>query len=198
MLKVATRSDLQGFYRNGTTLSNALQKAADKGIKVIALRPVDQGLEERRLLRHLRQLPGRSAAGAVDRKGAETQGREGSVQHRAVRRLARRQQRVLLLRRRDVGAQASQRRRWQLEGSADQQRLLQGKPGQAGQDSAQLQRMHVDTILEVRGITKTFPGVTAVDNVHLAVRAGEIHAVVTIWASASSSWSRLPRRCPRT
>ena len=36
MLKVATRSDLQGFYRNGTTLSNALQKAADKGIKVIA------------------------------------------------------------------------------------------------------------------------------------------------------------------
>ena len=39
--------------------------------------------------------------------------------------------------------------------------------------------MHVDTILEVRGITKTFPGVTALDSVHLAVRAGEIHAVVT-------------------
>ena len=38
--------------------------------------------------------------------------------------------------------------------------------------------MHVDTILEMRGITKTFPGVTALDNVHLAVRAGEIHAVV--------------------
>ena len=36
----------------------------------------------------------------------------------------------------------------------------------------------MDTILEMRGITKTFPGVTALDNVHLAVRAGEIHAVV--------------------
>ena len=35
-----------------------------------------------------------------------------------------------------------------------------------------------DTILEMRGITKTFPGVNALDNVNLAVRAGEIHAVV--------------------
>ena len=42
----------------------------------------------------------------------------------------------------------------------------------------QLRSTHVDTILEMRGITKTFPGVTALDNVHLAVRAGEIHAVV--------------------
>lgn len=33
-------------------------------------------------------------------------------------------------------------------------------------------------ILEMRGITKTFPGVNALDNVNLAVRAGEIHAVV--------------------
>ncbi|MBL8709866.1 MAG: sugar ABC transporter ATP-binding protein [Rhodospirillaceae bacterium] len=33
-------------------------------------------------------------------------------------------------------------------------------------------------ILEMRGITKTFPGVNALDNVHLSVRAGEIHAVV--------------------
>jgi putative multiple sugar transport system ATP-binding protein len=33
-------------------------------------------------------------------------------------------------------------------------------------------------ILEMRGITKTFPGVTALDNVNLAVRAGEIHALV--------------------
>ncbi|WP_431276771.1 multiple monosaccharide ABC transporter ATP-binding protein [Variovorax ureilyticus] len=30
----------------------------------------------------------------------------------------------------------------------------------------------------MRGITKTFPGVNALDNVNLAVRAGEIHAVV--------------------
>ncbi|MGR4867812.1 multiple monosaccharide ABC transporter ATP-binding protein [Variovorax sp. LARHSF232] len=35
-----------------------------------------------------------------------------------------------------------------------------------------------DTILAMRGITKTFPGVNALDNVNLAVRAGEIHAVV--------------------
>ena len=35
-----------------------------------------------------------------------------------------------------------------------------------------------DVILEMRGITKTFPGVKALDNVNLAVRAGEIHAVV--------------------
>jgi putative multiple sugar transport system ATP-binding protein len=33
-------------------------------------------------------------------------------------------------------------------------------------------------ILEMRGITKTFPGVTALDKVTLAVRHGEIHAVV--------------------
>jgi len=36
----------------------------------------------------------------------------------------------------------------------------------------------LDRILEMRGITKTFPGVTALDKVSLAVRAGEIHAVV--------------------
>src|SRR5690348_11858377 len=35
-----------------------------------------------------------------------------------------------------------------------------------------------DTILEMRGITKTFPGVNALDNVNLVVRQGEIHAVV--------------------
>ena len=33
-------------------------------------------------------------------------------------------------------------------------------------------------ILEMRGITKTFPGVKALTNVNLAVDAGEIHAVV--------------------
>ena len=34
------------------------------------------------------------------------------------------------------------------------------------------------TILEMRGITKQFPGVKALDNVNLRVQAGEIHAVV--------------------
>jgi putative multiple sugar transport system ATP-binding protein len=36
----------------------------------------------------------------------------------------------------------------------------------------------VDAILEMCGITKTFPGVNALDNVNLVVRRGEIHAVV--------------------
>lgn len=35
-----------------------------------------------------------------------------------------------------------------------------------------------DTILEMRGITKVFPGVKALQNVNLDVRAGEIHAIV--------------------
>ncbi|HYE01518.1 MAG TPA: ATP-binding cassette domain-containing protein, partial [Alphaproteobacteria bacterium] len=36
----------------------------------------------------------------------------------------------------------------------------------------------MDTILEMRGITKTFPGVKALNNVNLTVRSGEIHAIV--------------------
>lgn len=35
----------------------------------------------------------------------------------------------------------------------------------------------MESILEMRGITKTFPGVKALDNVNLVVRAGEIHAI---------------------
>src|SRR5471032_2715942 len=36
----------------------------------------------------------------------------------------------------------------------------------------------MNTILEMRGIRKTFPGVVALDNVNLRVRSGEIHAIV--------------------
>jgi len=36
----------------------------------------------------------------------------------------------------------------------------------------------LNAILEMRGITKSFPGVNALDNVNLVVREGEIHAVV--------------------
>jgi putative multiple sugar transport system ATP-binding protein len=43
---------------------------------------------------------------------------------------------------------------------------------------AMTQQPSADTILEMRGITKTFPGVNALDNVNLVVRAGEIHGVV--------------------
>ena len=35
-----------------------------------------------------------------------------------------------------------------------------------------------NTILEMRNITKTFPGVKALENVNLKVRQGEIHALV--------------------
>ncbi|MHC4647228.1 MAG: ATP-binding cassette domain-containing protein [Planctomycetota bacterium] len=35
-----------------------------------------------------------------------------------------------------------------------------------------------DTVLEVRGIVKTFPGVRALDNVDFELRSGEIHALV--------------------
>lgn len=35
-----------------------------------------------------------------------------------------------------------------------------------------------EPLLEMRGITKTFPGVVALDEVHLRVRKGEIHALV--------------------
>ena len=36
----------------------------------------------------------------------------------------------------------------------------------------------MDTILEMKGITKRFPGVVALDNVELTVRKGEIHALI--------------------
>ena len=34
-----------------------------------------------------------------------------------------------------------------------------------------------DTILEMRGITKTFPGVKALQDVNLQVKRGEVHAI---------------------
>jgi ABC-type uncharacterized transport system ATPase subunit len=40
------------------------------------------------------------------------------------------------------------------------------------------QTRHGETVLEVRGITKLFPGVTANDGIDLEIRAGEIHAVL--------------------
>ena len=35
-----------------------------------------------------------------------------------------------------------------------------------------------DTILEMKSITKEFPGVKALDNVNLVVERGEIHALI--------------------
>lgn len=35
-----------------------------------------------------------------------------------------------------------------------------------------------DTVIEVKGITKRFPGVLANDRINLEIKAGEIHAVL--------------------
>src|SRR5260370_4877279 len=35
-----------------------------------------------------------------------------------------------------------------------------------------------DVVVELRGITKRFPGVVANDDVHLAVRRGEVHCLI--------------------
>src|SRR5205807_752237 len=79
-----------------------------------------------------------------------------------------------------------QRGRRELEGRAGHERLLHRRPNQVEQAGAgcrpalrkATRRRRVEAILEMRGITKTFPGVNALDNVNLVVRAGEIHAVV--------------------
>ena len=38
--------------------------------------------------------------------------------------------------------------------------------------------MEHPVLLEMRGISKTFPGVKALDNVNLTVRAGTVHALM--------------------
>ncbi len=48
----------------------------------------------------------------------------------------------------------------------------------AGNESNPGKERSVDAILEMRGITKRFPGVVALKDVNLRVRAGEIHAIV--------------------
>ena len=55
---------------DGTTLSDVLQQAADKGIKVIAYDRLIRNSEQCGLLRHLRQLPGRRAPGGLHRQVA--------------------------------------------------------------------------------------------------------------------------------
>ena len=79
---------------------------------------------------------------------------------------------------------------------AGRQRLLQGKRDplthrlresrlKALSRTSKANQVLDDCILEMRGITKTFPGVNALDNVNLRVRAGEIHAVVARTAPAN-------------
>ena len=96
---------------DGAQLGTQVKAAKDAGATVIAYDRLIKNTADRRLLRRVRQLQGRRAAGpgAARRHG----GQEGRrpVQHRAVRRLARRRQRPGLLRRRHERPEAEDRRR---------------------------------------------------------------------------------------
>ena len=96
---------------DGTTLSNVLKQAKDKGITVIAY---DRLIRDTPNVDYYATFDnfqvGVLQAQSIE-AGAGTEGRQGPVQHRTVRRLARRQQRLLLLQRFDVGAAALHRQR---------------------------------------------------------------------------------------
>jgi putative multiple sugar transport system ATP-binding protein len=58
-------------------------------------------------------------------------------------------------------------------------KIAEGNDTRAGHIAASVSmRILMETILEMRNITKTFPGVKALNNVNLNVRKGEIHALV--------------------
>ena len=91
---------------DGTTLSDALQKAADAGVMVIAYDRLISKTAQCRLLHHLRQFrrrrdPGEFAASRASRSASRT---PRPVERRTVRRFAGRQQRLLLLQRRHVAS----------------------------------------------------------------------------------------------
>lgn len=41
-----------------------------------------------------------------------------------------------------------------------------------------MQNKSEDCVIEMRHITKTFPGTKALDDVHLKLRRGEVHALI--------------------
>ena len=49
------------------------------------------------------------------------------------------------------------------------------------------------TLLEMRSITKEFPGVKALDNVNLVVEEGEIHALIGENGAGKSTLMNIPR-----
>ena len=96
---------------DGTTLSDVLQKAADAGIKVIAY---DRLIKDSPNVDYYATFDNFKVGvlqASSHRQGLGLEGGQGPVQHRAVRRLARRQQRLLLLQRRHVGPAALHRQR---------------------------------------------------------------------------------------
>ena len=97
---------------DGTTLSNALQKAADAGIKVISYDRLIVGSPNVDYYATFDnfKVGVLQATSIVHGLGIDA-GKNRPVQHRAVRRFARRHQRVLLLQRRDVGPAALHRQR---------------------------------------------------------------------------------------
>ena len=52
------------------------------------------------------------------------------------------------------------------------------RPGQIHATYKERRNKMADILLEMKNITKTFPGVKALDNVNLQVERGEIHALV--------------------
>jgi putative multiple sugar transport system substrate-binding protein len=97
---------------DGATLTDVLQKAHDAGILVMAYDRLLVNTGQCGLLLHLRQLPGRRAAGQPDRRcPGSGKCAAGPVQYRTLRRLAGRHQRLLLLRRRHVDLAALYRQR---------------------------------------------------------------------------------------
>ena len=51
-----------------------------------------------------------------------------------------------------------------------------------------------DIILEMKSITKEFPGVKALDNVNLVVERGEIHALIGENGAGKSTLMNVPDR----
>ena len=76
---------------DGTTLSDVLKQAKAKGITVIAYDRLIRDTPNVDYYATFDNFQVGILAGAVDRAGAGTEGRQGAIQHRIVRRLARRQ-----------------------------------------------------------------------------------------------------------
>ena len=54
----------------------------------------------------------------------------------------------------------------------------------------------VATVLRIEGISKTFPGTKALDDVDLDIRAGEVHALVGHNGSGKSTLIKVPVGLP--